>query len=375
MKKSLLFVAFGTLTLTLAGCGNSDPGVSSSSDVPSSSSGSASSSEIISSGLIEYIAKKTSFYDGGLSAEDLASKSGLSLDATFTKGNVIRLLYAALDGQMPTMRGQRVLIANTGYPEKVTITTPEVKEAMTWLADYGLWSDFTDEADVMTTKDIDTIMQRFYQYFGTNEKDDFCTANNYDFYFNDSADLTGNSDSFIYQKTKLIDADKANATAISYAKQFIASGSSYSTRYKGALDYMEGESTYSFFEEEGIDEEIASITTPSTNESWYSACAEETKNYGESPLLEFGSVDVTENSDGYSSPIVYVTSGRIDMTKLDFTTENLVERMETAIETSLKNLNYGDEEVKTKTALIMAFGKKEQENYTTTFKDFTNAAS
>lgn len=151
-------------------------------------------------------------------------KAGLTKDATYTRGNIIRLLQAAFKDYMPELVGQRVYNAIINNQDEAVITTPEVQSAVDWIAEYGLCSDFLDETKIMTTEELDIILARFYQYFGTNEKDDFTTANNYGFYFYDEDDEGINSKSF-YIKTKLVYSSVITDTCISKMKELIGSDS------------------------------------------------------------------------------------------------------------------------------------------------------
>lgn len=250
-------------------------------------------------------------------------KAGLTKDATYTRGNIIRLLQAAFKDYMPELVGQRVYNAIINNQDEAVITTPEVQSAVDWIAEYGLCSDFLDETKIMTTEELDIILARFYQYFGTNEKDDFTTANNYGFYFYDEDDEGINSKSF-YTKTKLVDSSVITDTCISKMKELIGSDSKYSSRYKGALDYLEGEADYTFLEEDDIDEEIASCTDISIDTDWLTTCSNMFKNYGCSPYYDLETLNYLEDEDGTRHTTLDISCGAINMTGLELDKEETV---------------------------------------------------
>ena len=371
MKKQIALIPLA-LVLVLASCSsNASSGVSSDSSNSNTSSSSMSSSSssvepIESSGLAEYIAAKSSYYNQGRTAKELLSDSGLTHDAAFTKGNVARLLKAAFEGYMPAMMGQRKLLVYESELEgKKNIPTQEVLDAVNWICQFGLWVDFDDETKVMTKKDIDTIFARFYQYFGTNYKDDFDTSINYDFYFaNENTDVS-------YYKSKLVDSEKIQSTCLDYMKRYIGSGSEYTSRYKGALDYFEGEINYSFLKEEGIADEISNLSNPVSESAWVSSCYQMFKDYGSSPLLNFVSVEGYYKAGEKSlTPTSLFTLGNLNLTAYSYDDTEFVTTQKQGLISSMKSIGLTDEDSSAKADLVLEFGRKQKELYTTTYKGY-----
>lgn len=163
MKTTKLSLFF--LCALLVGC--SSPSASSGSSAqtsttPSSSDYSSSDSSHLPGELVNEVTIAAGKYNGGLSADQVAGKAGVALDAPKTYGNLVLLLKAAFGDSMPELSGQRKYGGVYSLPDTFFYSDPKVKAALGWMAGYGLWGNATfTQDDIVSEASLETILKRF----------------------------------------------------------------------------------------------------------------------------------------------------------------------------------------------------------------------
>lgn len=280
-------LAFLLSALLLVSCSgsvsSSEPLSSSSSSAPSSTSASTSLDPVAGQ-LVKAVGQAASKYNGGLSIEAVAMKAGVALEAPSTYGNLLLLLQAGFSDSMPELKGQRKYGGYFSLPENVIYRDPAVKKALEWLVSYGLWgNDFFDEDELVSDYALETIIARFYTYFGTNQKDDFFAAVNHDYLYEQTEDATLESNAQ-YFRTQLMNSGTAQTNCVSYASELASSSSKEAPFYQTAKRYYEGTLDYSFLTDEKALSAISSRNAISSLDDWALAA--------ESSLLEFGGCEL-----------------------------------------------------------------------------------
>lgn len=319
MKKHIFLLGFISLLLVSCGSDHSSVAVANSSSLENSESSiidSPLSSEELSSSsqseplpaFITQIAEGASSYNGGLSGADILSKAGLSGDITLTQGNLVRLFKAAFEGYMPELTGQRKYGGVYTLPSGAPSDDGTVEEALKWLVSYGLWGEEAfDETAVADEALINTILKRFYMYFGTEEKDDFFASVNHDFLY-ESSDDSKITDSSYYAKSLMLNSQTVKTNVLAYAKLLADSGDEDASLYKEALDYYEGTLDYSFLDDPLIKTQISYIRTIDSVSDVLSYTANAFSLFGESLFTNIASPSFFYNADYNVVTGIYVNS-------------------------------------------------------------------
>lgn len=271
------------------GASSSSSSSSSSSVVPSTTS-TSTSTPAAASRLVSVVTNAASKYNGGLTAEKITTDAGLSLEAPATYGNMVLLLKSAFSSVMPDLAGQRVYGGIYTLPDSYFYTDAKVKKALEWMVSYGLWgNDNFVQNDTVSEDALNTIIKRFYTYFGTNEKDDFFATTNHDFLYEDSTDseITPTTD---YVKGKLLNTSETQKNIKAYSKTFADANTTDSPFYKQALGYYDGTLDYSFFADSEVTTELANIKAISDVASWSTYASKLLSDYGGCELLYYAGV-------------------------------------------------------------------------------------
>ncbi|MCI2110794.1 MAG: hypothetical protein LKK13_00400 [Bacilli bacterium] len=359
MKKVSIFV-FPFLVLGMVSCGNLSSAAVSSPFV--SSGGSAQEA----TGLASIVAKRAFPYDGGKSENALLSASGLSPDCAFTEGNLVRLLKAAFSSFMPPKTGQRNYIGHPGYAVSPKATTKEVESALEWLSPYGLYHEFSDEAAEVSVDDVERILSRFYQYFGTNAKDDFATASQYGFYFGDPDD-DGHTCEDIYGKANIVNERLMHKTIEDTARAYaVDSSNPHADSYKQALDFLEGEVDYSFLAEPGVAEEITGLSSPSSLTDWVAATGKMFADYGVSPFFSSPTFVIR----GSYEEAVSCEPGVFDVSESDLNDGTVVSSLRGTYETAFGSLGFSSAKSTLLADSLLSFARRQKSYYVGEYAQF-----
>lgn len=233
---------------------------------------------------------------------------------------------------MPELTGQRKYGGVYTLPTiKDDTISDKAKQALEWLVSYGLWGD--DEFDEEATVDeafMETVLKRFYTYFGTEEKDDFFAAVNHDFLYEESDDAIVTPD-VDYKKSLMLNSMNVQANVISYANSLIKGGDPDAALYQEALDYYAGTLDYSFLDDPLIKTQISFIRSIDS----LSGCLQYATNafslFGESILGCF-----YQPSYQYDENMNVVTAIFVGSTTASFNLDNATYSSEETIATATK---------------------------------------
>jgi putative endopeptidase len=131
------------------------------------------------------IAERAHQYDSSVTSESLLEKTGFSPVAKLDHNKGAALFYYAYKDTMPALTGARYY---DGYFAKdLTNVGSEAKEAVDFLTSHGLYTPAYENnfagTSYMTTAEVNTLLDRFSAYYGTNEKDDFFSTINHDYLY------------------------------------------------------------------------------------------------------------------------------------------------------------------------------------------------
>jgi hypothetical protein len=277
MKAKIVIVISSLFLLfSCEGNGKLSSSLSLSSSIDSSTyseinSSSISTSAVEVSPFMQMIADRASFYNNGMSVEQIAAKADLNLDCKMTFGNLIRGLKGAFEDFMPKLTGNRKYLGYISLPDEYDGSEQDIK-ALTWLSSYGLWGEETFFGREKTDLDFtNTMLKRFYLYFGTNPKDDFYAYANHDYLYEstEDADLTSDVPYFNQASTKYNENEKVE---LGFAKEVVAKNVSMSPIYSKAINYLDGTWNYSFLTDEIAQSEIQRITAISNEKDKPKCC-------------------------------------------------------------------------------------------------------
>lgn len=226
------------------------------------------------------------------------TKASLGSSSTSTEGNLVRTLQASFDGFMPPLSGQRKYGGVYTMPTITGDISASVKTSLTWLSSYGLWGDEAFEENKNVDEAfIDTMLQRFYMYFGTEKKDDFFAYTNHDFLYQDPTDqnITPEDD---YRRILLLNGEEVKSNVIKYTKGLINGGDDDASFYQEALDYYEGTLDYSFLKDPSLISLMDSIKNISSLSDWTTYSANLLSSFGQSSLAAGFSFSVQIDETG-----------------------------------------------------------------------------
>jgi len=330
-----IFYLLSVIVFGLSSCG----GVSSSSTGQSSSASdsSTSSTSLTSSSssitpvtyplVVSYVTKRASKYNNGLTAENIMSKAGLNLSSPSNKGTLVRTLKAAFDGFMPELKGQRKYGGVYTMPTIDGTISNEAEAALEWMVTYGLWNDsetikdengkttvvekaFAEEATVDEAY-IETLLKRFYVYFGTEESDDFFASTNHDFLYEGTDDANVKPD-VNYQNSLLLDSATVQTNVLSFTETLANSRDKDAALFQEALDYYNGTLDYTFGDDSLVMEQITSIESISNISDWLTYSATSFSTFGQGNLCYINSP-----SFSYDKNFNIVTSIRVESDTVD----------------------------------------------------------
>lgn len=296
MKKANISLAF--LAVFLVSCGGNGTSGSSVSSSASSSS-SPSTSEPVAKGLVSQVASAASKYNGGKSEEAVASGAGLAVDSKRTYGNLVLLLQSAFSSALSEteLTGQRKYGGVYSLPDSYIYTDPKVKTALEWMASYGLWgNDSFAQDDVPSVEEVNTILKRFFFYFGSSINDDFFATVNHDFLYenDDDASITPSSS---FQAGRGLDPIKTEQNICDYAKEVAESSSSKEPFYTTALGYHDGTLDYSYLSDESFISDVAAIKAISSLTDWTELASSFFEEYGSNSLFALSEIKEGKNKN------------------------------------------------------------------------------
>jgi predicted metalloendopeptidase len=224
---------------------------------------------------------------------------------------------------MPEAKGARKYQGDFSGPTSRTISTPAVKDALDWIVSLGLSAKKSfDENEEVTPEEVKIILQRFAGYIGTEEKDDFFTTVNHDFFYSGKGDESVAPDSDYYVDNCL-NTDSIDSSCLSFAREMALSHNADAPFYQMMLDYYEGKLDYSFLEEPTVKEEIKALTSIDSLTSWESSSKTLLQNYGTSSIISLGSTS-TFNDNGVVKRYSVLSPGALPLFALKTLNESTI---------------------------------------------------
>lgn len=286
MKK--IFILALSLTALTACARNPAPEFSSASSSEEESSASSfgeeeslsHESEESGKSLVDLVSQEAAKYNGTTyKPSELLEKSGLTADCKKSQGNLLILLQHAFQDVMPELKGSRAYEGYFQWPEISGALSPESNEALEWMRGYGLWGEDTYAPNKSVTIDFaKQVISRIHGYIGTNEKESFGVAMNYDFLF-ESGEEIGPNDT--YSANNIIDTEAIRANTLSYMKEAKSENSDSAKALTKAIDLFVNKAEGLC----GAEPIITFLDQPTTAEEWWDKSVKCISDYGFSPLL------------------------------------------------------------------------------------------
>lgn len=194
-----------------------------------------------SNGVFERVFYSIKKYNPSLTQEAL-KEYGISPSKTTNYSYLFRLLYYGFKDVMPPLKGSRRYAGDFTKHNHTRLIDDEAA-AYNFLAEHGLISENYHGSNAASTKDAELYLKRIYSYIGTDEKDDFAIANNYDFMIeHDSFD--GYTADQPVMDNNLVSTDKIVTNAMNLAKS--ASGTSAYSNLDNLTNFYESKGSFDY---------------------------------------------------------------------------------------------------------------------------------
>jgi hypothetical protein len=266
---------------------------------------------------------------------------------------MVLLLKAAFDGCMPELIGQRKYGGVYFLPDTYSYSNPSVKSALKWMASYGLWGNANFIQDDIVSEDtLNTILKRFYTYFGTNEKDDFFATTNHDFLYAGGDDSEITPETSEYMASRLLSTTDIGNNCISYGVELAQDKATYSPYYTQMVKYASGELDYSFLDDTTVTSDISAIKAIDSLTSWTSIAQKQLSTYASCSLFNYA--NIMQNSD--EVPFAIFTTGKLEYFKQGY--KYTVDQMKEKLNTYYSALGLTSEEISTYTSAYLSFQNK-----------------
>ena len=170
-----------------------------------------------SNGVFERVFNAAKRYNTTLTLEKFKQDTGLEPSKTTDYSYLFRLIYHGFKDVMPPLKGMRRYTGDwNNYPHSQMSGDEALGYGL--LKDHGLIAEMYKGSNGASVSDADKMLRRIYAYIGTNEKDDFAIANNYDWCI-EHDEFDGKTSTDNIMKNNLVNSDAIITNAMEFSKE------------------------------------------------------------------------------------------------------------------------------------------------------------